>query len=95
MNPIDIVVAPIALFAWLLQTAAPLPAGPGLSPSSPTSSSAPQPTSTPTSTSIYNDRGKRLGYTVTHPDGSVDFYHSDSSRLGYSTPGRIVITPHR
>lgn len=32
MSPADILIIPIALFAWLLQTADPLPPGPGLGP---------------------------------------------------------------
>lgn len=94
MSPADLIIAPIALFAWLLQAADPLPAGPGLTPTT-EPAAASSPSSSPTSTSIYNDKGQRLGYTVPHPDGSVDIFRPDGSRLGYSTGGRTVITPKK
>lgn len=88
-------IAPVAAFAWTMDQVAPLPPGPPSSPPAVSTPSPGSPSSSPTSTSIYNDRGARLGYAVTRPDGSVDVYRADSSRLGYSAGSRTVISPRR
>lgn len=82
MSPAEIFIPPIALFAWLLQAADPLPGGPLSSPPTLSTPAAGSPSSSPSSIDIYSDRGARLGYATVHPDGSVDIYRADSSRHG-------------
>lgn len=88
-------IAPVAALAWTMDPVAPLPPGPPSSPPAISTPSPGSPTSSPSSTSIYNDRGRRLGYAVQRPDGSVDIFRSDSSRLGYSSGGLTVVTPRK
>ena len=76
-NPI-INIAPIALFAWLLQAADLLSPGPLSSPPTVSTSASESPSSSPSSINIYDDRGSRLGYATVHPDGSLDLYRPDA-----------------
>ena len=73
-----IIIAPIALFAWLLQAADPLSPGPPSSPPTVSTPASESPSSSPSSINIYDDRGSRLGYATVHPDGSLDLYRPDT-----------------
>jgi hypothetical protein len=95
MPPAALIIAQIALFAWLLQAADPLLPGPVPSDQSRNPAIEQSELPPPAPTSIYNDRGQRLGYTVPRSDGSIDIFRADGSRLGYSSGGQLVITPHR